>query len=103
MTFSYQTSVELLPKEIVLRGANQFPRPSASSTIFGAMRIAANDARRSARQLAADQSRRASQFVRYRVYRRGHRVGGRVAASALVNQRRSSGGADRDFLQALRP
>src|SRR5258708_37177318 len=103
MTFSYQPSVELLRKEIVLRGANQFPRPSASSTVFAAIRIPANDARGSARQLAADQSRRASQFVRYRVNRRVQRVAVRIAASAKVNKRTYSGDADRDFRQALAP
>src|SRR5216684_1776607 len=89
----------LLPKQIILRGPDQFSRPTASSAI----RIAPNDARGSACQLAADQSRSASQFVRYCVDRRVQRVAVRIATTAVVDQRPHAGNANRHFRQAFPP
>src|SRR5271157_5457732 len=104
MTFTHptslkQASLKLLPKKIVLRGTNQFPRPTASTLIS----IAANDARGSACQFAADQSRRTSEFVGDCVHRGVQRIAMRIAAPPVVDQRPHSCNADRNFSQTLPP
>src|ERR1019366_4840067 len=89
----------LLSKKIFLCGPDQFPRPTAASAVT----IAANDARGRFRQLAANQSRRASQFVRHRVDRRVQRIAMRIAAAAVVDQRPHPSDANRHFRQAFPP
>ena len=67
-----------LSKKVVLCGPDQILR----RTVSAAIRIPSNDARGSACQFSANQSRRASQFVRHRLHRRMQRIAVGIAASA---------------------
>src|ERR1019366_3694073 len=89
----------LLSKKIFLCGPNQLARSTAASAVT----IAANDARGRFRQLAANQSRRASQFVRHRVDGRVQRIAMRVAPTGGVDQRPHPGTDNRRPRQAFPP
>src|SRR5271156_3462108 len=88
-----------LTKEVAFGGTDQFFRAAVSMPV----RITSNDAGRSACQLAANQARRASQFVGDGLDSGVKRVAVSIAASAIVDERAHAGNADRDFRQAFAP